>query len=262
MEETGIATPELPNFIDALGKIFPEAPWTRFLSLWENVIFSLIAAFVLIAAAYFGLRRKDAVPSGLANGVEFFVEGFDAFARGMLGEKGARFAPFIGTLFIYIILMNLSGLIPFMKSSTSSWSTTLALALVVFAYVQYTAVRELGLLGYLDHLAGNPRGAIAFTVVLPVFMLVLHVISELIKPVSLSLRLRSNIWGDDVLLAVLTSFGLAGLPLLFFNMLMAVLTAVVQAVVFCMLTTVYFALVMPEREETEVLSQDEWKAGE
>jgi F-type H+-transporting ATPase subunit a len=79
-------------------------------------------------------------------------------------------------------------------------------------------------------------------------MFCLHLISELIKPISLSLRLRSNVWGDDVLLAVLGGFGLKGFVLLFFNTLMAVLTAVVQAMVFCILTTIYFALVMPEQD--------------
>jgi F-type H+-transporting ATPase subunit a len=137
-----------------------------------------------------------------------------------------------------------------MKSSTASWSTTLALALCVFFYVQYTAIRELGFLGYLDHLAGKQRGILAFTVVLPLFMLILHILTELIRPLSLSLRLRGNMWGDEVLLGLLSGFGIKGLPLLFFNMLMATLTAVVQAAVFCLLTTIYFALVLNHQEET------------
>ena len=116
--------------------------------------------------------------------------------------------------------------------------------------MQYTALRELGFLGYLDHLAGKPRGVIAATVIFPVFMFVLHIITELIRPLSLSLRLRGNIWGDEMLIAVLSRFGVAGLPLLFFNMAMTVLTAVIQAVVFCLLTTIYLALVLDHEEET------------
>ena len=186
------------------------------------------------------------IPGRLQNSAEFFVGSIDDFVRGIIGEKGRKYTPFIGTLFIYIFFMNLFGLIPLMKSSTSSWSTTLALALCVFTYVQYTAVKELGFLGYMDHLAGKPRGAFAFTLVFPILMFFLHMISEFIKPISLSLRLRSNIWGDDVLLAVLGRFGIAGFPLFFFNTLMAVLTALVQTVVFCFLSTIYFSLVMPE----------------
>jgi len=142
--------------------------------------------------------------------------------------------------------MNLFGIIPFMKSSTTSWSTTLALALCVFFYVQYAALREHGLIGYIDHLMEKPRGFLAFSVVIPLLMLFLHVLAELVKPISLSLRLRSNIWGDDILLAIIAGFGLKGIPMLFFNTLLVVLAGVVQAVVFCLLTTIYFALVITE----------------
>jgi len=168
----------------------------------------------------------------------------DDFICGILGAKGRRYTPFIGTLFIYILFMNLFGIIPLMKSPTASWSTTLALAICVFVYVQYTAIRELGFLGYLDHLMGKPRGILAFSVFIPLMMLILHIVSELVRPISLSLRLRSNIWGDDLLLSVLSGFGLGGVPLLVFSSLLAILAAVVQAVVFSLLTTIYFALVL------------------
>ena len=80
-------------------------------------------------------------------------------------------------------------------------------------------------------------------------MLILHIVSELVRPISLSLRLRSNIWGDDLLLSVLAGFGLGGVPLLVFSALLAILAAVVQAVVFSLLTTIYFALVLTHEED-------------
>jgi F-type H+-transporting ATPase subunit a len=101
----------------------------------------------------------------------------------------------------------------------------------------------------LDHLAGKQRGVLAFTIIMPLFMLILHILTELIRPISLSLRLRGNIWGDEVLIALLSGFGIKGLPLLLFNMSMAILTSVVQAAVFCLLTTVYLALVLTHEEE-------------
>jgi F-type H+-transporting ATPase subunit a len=242
------AQPELPDFIGLLSEAFKNSRWAPFLLFWKNIIFSLIIAGIILVLAYLASRKNKMIPGKLQNAAEALVEIADEFVCGILGPKGKRYMPFIGTLFIYILFMNLSGLIPLFKSATASWSVTLALALCVFVYVQYTAIKELGFLGYLDHLAGKPRGALAFTIVIPLMMFCLHLISELIKPVSLSLRLRSNIWGDDVLLAVLGGFGLGGFPLLFFNTLMAVLTAVVQALVFSILTTIYFALVMPEEE--------------
>ena len=142
--------------------------------------------------------------------------------------------------------MNLLGLIPLMKSPTSSLSTTFALAICVFVYVQFTAIREQGFLGYLDHLAGKPRGIIAATVFMPIMMFFMHIVSELVKPVSLSLRLRSNILGDDMLLSVLSSLGLWWVPLLVFSSLLVILAAVMQAIIFSLLTTIYFALVLEQ----------------
>jgi F-type H+-transporting ATPase subunit a len=79
-------------------------------------------------------------------------------------------------------------------------------------------------------------------------MFFLHIVSELVRPLSLSLRLRSNIWGDDMLLAVAANFGIGGIPLLFFGALLAIIASVVQAIVFCLLTTIYFAFIMEYTE--------------
>ncbi len=240
----------LPDILTVLANKFPQNQMLGFMHRWENITYSLAIVTLIAFLVYFSSRKKSLVPGRLQNAVEILVSGLDDFICGVIGPRGRKYTPFVGTLFIYILFMNLSGLVPFIKSSTASWSTTLALALCVFFYVQYTALRELGFLGYLDHLAGKPRGVIAATVIFPVFMFVLHIITELIRPLSLSLRLRGNIWGDEMLIAVLSRFGVAGLPLLFFNMAMTVLTAVIQAVVFCLLTTIYLALVLDHEEET------------
>ena len=104
----------------------------------------------------------------------------------------------------------------------------------------------MGLWGYIDHVAGRPRGVLALTIIFPIFSFCIHLISELLRPVSLSLRLRSNIWGDDLLLAIVTGFGWVGFPMLVFNTFMALLTAVLQAIVFALLSTIYFAMVVNE----------------
>lgn len=243
------AAPQLPDIFAVLAEKFPANPLFKFIHLWEHVSYSLVIVLLLGILAYFAGRKKSLIPGRLQNCAEVVVGGLNDFVCGIMGQAGRKYTPFIGTLFVYILFMNLSGLIPFVKASTASWSTTLALSLCVFFYVQYTAIRELGFLGYLDHLAGKPRGVLAFTVIMPLFMLFLHIITELIRPLSLSLRLRGNIWGDEVLIGLLSGFGIKGLPLLFFNMSMAVLTAIVQAVVFCLLTTIYFALVLNHEEE-------------
>ncbi|MCX5706804.1 MAG: F0F1 ATP synthase subunit A [Candidatus Omnitrophica bacterium] len=241
--------PELPNLVTLLAEGFPNFSWAKKLILWENVIFSLIIVFILVLITYLASRKKKMVPARLQNGLEFCVELIDDFVCGILGQKGRRYVPFIGTLFIYILSMNLIGLVPFMKSSTSSWSTTLGLALCVFIYVQYSGIREMGFLGYLDHMFGKPRGIVAFSVFIPIMLFILHIVSELVKPLSLSLRLRSNIWGDDMLLGVLAGFGIKGVPLLVFSSLLVIIASVIQALVFSLLSTIYFALIITHEEE-------------
>jgi F-type H+-transporting ATPase subunit a len=242
---------ELPNIVTIIAERFNNIRWLADLPRHESIIFSAITVIVISLVVIFASRRLQMVPSRSQALMEMVVGGFDSFLCGMLGPKGARFTPFIGTLFIYILSMNLLSLVPFLKSPTSNWSITLALAIIVFLYLQYTTIKELGFGGYIDHLLGKPRGLLAASVVIPLLMLFLHMISELIRPISLSLRLRSNIWGDDMLLTILAGFGLKGLPLLLFNMCLALAAAVIQASVFCLLTTVYFALVLTnEKGET------------
>jgi len=250
MADNGHIQHELPNLVSLLAdKIGSSTHLGALVYLWENVIFSLFIVLIISLVAYLASRKPKMIPARLQNSLEAVVGILDNFICGILGEKGRKYTPFIGTLFIYILCMNLSGIIPLMKSPTSSWSTTLALATCVFVYVQYTGIRELGFLGYLDHMMGRPRGLVAFSVFIPLMIFMLHIVSELVRPISLSLRLRSNIWGDDLLLSVLAGFGLVGVPLLVFSALLAILAAVVQAVVFSLLTTIYFALVLTQEEE-------------
>jgi len=244
---------EAPNLVNILAERLEGTQVGEHLLAWESIIFSVLAVTVISLVALLASRKAEKVPGRLQGAVELFVSGIDDFVCGIIGPKGRAYVPFIGTLFVYILFMNLIGLVPLFKSSTASWSVTLALALCVFCYVQYAAVKELGFLGYIDHLLGRPRGIVAFSVFIPIMMFILHVVSELVRPISLSLRLRSNIWGDDMLLSFISGFGLQGLPLLIFNSILAMSASVVQAVVFCLLTTIYFTLVLSHEEE-EVLN--------
>lgn len=239
---------ESPNIVTLLAEAVGPGPAADFLHAWQDIIFAAAIAGILATIAFAAAAKRDLIPGRLQAAGEIFVGGVDDFVCGIIGPHGRAFTPFIGTLFIYILTMNLVGLVPFMKSPTANWSVTLALALCVFVYVQYAAVKGLGLRGYCDHLLGKPRGILAFTVFIPVFMFFLHIVSELVRPISLSLRLRSNIWGDDMLLTFIAGFGVKGIPLLIFNDLLAIIASVVQAVVFCLLTTIYFALVLSEKE--------------
>ncbi len=124
----------------------------------------------------------------------------------MLGDQARRFAPYLGTLFIFIYANNLFGLIPLGHSATASFvNTTLALGLCTFLYVQYVGIKENGIGGYLYHFAGQPKSGIEWGFAILIFPL--EVMGELIKPISLSLRLFGNIFGEDTLIAVMVILG-------------------------------------------------------
>ncbi len=150
---------------------------------------------------------------------------------------------------------NLQGLVPFLKAPTSVYNQTAALAICVFGYVQYTGLRKLGIGGYLHHMMGSPEDAIGWGMV--PLMLPLHLIEEVAKPVSLSLRLFGNILGEDVLLGVFAGLGVAilaflrlplGVPLHLPFIFLAMLMSTIQALVFTLLATIYFSQMLPHEE--------------
>lgn len=258
MAEGNSTNPEAANIITLLNEIWGEAAIIKFLHHFEDIFFAGIIIIILVAVAYFSQKKRGLIPGRLQNSLELTVEGLDNFVCGIIGPEGRKFTPFIGTLFLYIFFLNMLGLIPGMKSPSSNLNTTLALAIIVFLYVQYTGIRQLGILGYLDHLMGSPRDVIGFLFI--PFMFPLHVMGELIKPVSLSLRLFGNILGEDALIAAFLTFGIValsfikspvGLPLQIPFMLLAILTGTIQALVFSLLTTIYLFMMLPHHEERE-----------
>ena len=245
------------NVISVLVQGQPGAGWAHWLHRFEPVLFSLFVALVLSLVAFFATRRRQMIPGPLQNGVEYVVELLYDFVVGILGPKyGPRYVPYLGTLFVYILAMNLFGLIPFMDSPTSSLNVTVGLALCTFLYVQYTGIRELGVLGYVDHMAGSPRSAISWCMV-PI-MLPVHLIGELAKPVSLSCRLFGNVFGEDMLLVAFTSLGVgdacpsrtrrSGSPGSSRSWSWRLLTSTIQALVFTVLSTIYLLLMLPHEE--------------
>ncbi len=222
---------------------------------YRIVIYSVVVALFLSFLAFAAYHKRSLVPGTAQNLMEWIVESLTGLVVSILGESGKKFVPFIGTLFIYIFCMNLLGLIPGMFSSTSKLNTTLALAICVFLYVQFTGIKNLGIMGYFHHLAGSPKSTVEWCLV--PLNLPLHIIGELAKPISLSLRLFGNISGEDMLLAIFATLGVAilgvtnwpGIPLHLPFIFLAILTSFVQALVFSLLTTIYFSLMTHHEEE-------------
>ncbi len=247
------------NVISLLHDLFPNAAWAGFLEHYEVLAFSFLIAVILMGVAFAASRHPQMVPHGLQNGVELVVEGLSNFIIDILGPRnGPRFVPFLGTLFVYILAMNLFGLIPLMHSPTASLNVTVALALTVFVYVQFIGFKELGPLGWLDHMLGNPRDVTGW--LLAPIMLPIHVLGELAKPISLSCRLFGNVFGEDMLLVAFASLGIAmvpfknlpfGIPMhaLFFPL--ALLSSALQAMVFTVLSSIYILLMLPHEHPAE-----------
>ncbi len=249
---------ELPNLITLIEKFIHNERVLGFLHMWEGMIWALGIATLIIVIARLAARNPQMVPGRLQNVVEMVVEGLSNFIIGVLGPDGRRYVPFLGSLFIYILAMNLAGAFPLGHSPTSSPNTTVALALCVFVYVHYIGLTRNGPVGYLKHLAGNPRSAVEWAFV--PLMLPIHVIGEIARPVSLSLRLFGNVTGEDVLLFAFCSLGVTtlsfvgspvGIPFQVPFILLAFMTSFIQALVFTLLSTIYILLWLPHEEHGE-----------
>lgn len=259
--KTASHPPELPNFVLLLHELFPDNALFKQLFQVQDIIFILIIIGIITLFFRSATRKVSLIPHRMQAAAELIVEGLLGLICGMLGEKnGRRYFPFLGSLFIFIICMNWFGLIPLMKSPSSNIIVTASLAICVFCYVQYTAMRRLGPVGVLFHLMGEPKDAIGWCMV-PLF-LPLHILEEFIKPLSLACRLFGNIYGEDILLGVGLLLGVTavasfwphtfiGIPFHFPFVLLALLLSAIQALVFTLLATVYISMVMPHEHHEE-----------
>ena len=219
-------------------------------------LFSLITCLLIILAMGLSVRRRpEDTPTRFQVAVEMLAGGLYNLFEGAIGPTARRYTPYLGTLFLFILINNFMGLVPFFHASTSSINTTVALALCTFLYVQFTGIKENGPLGYLHHMAGSPRSGLEWGFV--PLMFPLHLLGEFIKPLSLSLRLFGNVMGEDKLIAVFVVLGAGifafahspvGLPIQVPIVFLALLTSTIQALVFTLLSTIYIALMLPHGE--------------
>jgi len=222
------------------------------------VIFTLfagIAGAVLVVFALLSTRNMQKRPGKLQNLAELIYEGFEGLVVGIAGEHGRKYVPLVGTLFLYILICNLFGLLPApFVAPTASLNTTVALALLVFLYVQFEGIRVNGLRGYLGHFAGAGK--------VPLFiaplLFVVELMGELAKPFSLAIRLYGNMFGkEQVVMALISFFAIPlfkaaylPLPVQFPLLLLGLLVAFVQAFVFALLTAIYLGLMTEHAHES------------
>ncbi len=249
-------TQKFPNLVTLIVAANHGAPWARTLHWIEPLLYALVVGILVCAAGFAASRNPKMIPGGFQNGAEMLVEKLYEFVGGILGPTHARrYFPLLGSLFVYIFAMNLFGILPLMDSPTSNLNVTFALGLTVFVYVQYVGIRSLGIVGYVDHMLGNPRNVTGW--VLAPLMFPIHVLGELAKPISLSCRLFGNIFGEDMLMVGFATLGVGmlsfthlpvGIPIHVIFFPLELLTATLQAFVFTVLSTIYILLMLPHEE--------------
>lgn len=180
--------------------------------------------------------RENITPDrrfNLSTFLEMMMEFIDSLVSGIIGEKIYRtYLPLMCGLFIFIFFSNLTGLVPGFPPATESLDTNLAMALSVFLVYNYAGIKEHGM-GYVKQFTGP-------VLWLAPLMLIIEIIGHLARPLSLSLRLYGNIFGDHLVLGVFTglTYVLAPAALLFFGLLVASL----QSFVFTLLSCIYVSM--------------------
>ena len=219
----------VPNFLAFLGV---PGEWMP-----AHLTFTWLVMGILVTLAVLGARALRPVPGPLQNLVEVFIEAFSALLEQMIGRQGRQFLPFIGTAGLFILTSNLLAIIPGFVKPTANWNTTVALAVTVFVYYNYCGIRQQGLLNYLKHFCGPVWW-------LAPLMFPIEFIGHLARPVSLSIRLFGNMFGEESVVVILISLTWLVMPYLIWLTVMLPLglfTAVVQTFVFIMLSMVYIA---------------------
>ncbi len=220
---------QVPNFLAFLGV---PGQW-----LPAHVTFTWLVMAVLVVLGALGTRALRPVPGPLQNVAEVVIEAFGGLLDQMIGRQGRQFLPFIGTAGLFILTSNLLGNIPGFTPPTANWNTTVALALTVFLYYNWCGIRKHGPLNYLKHFCGPVWW-------LAPLMFPIEFIGHLARPVSLSIRLFGNMFGEESVITLLLSLIWLVMPYLIWLGVMlplSLFTAAVQTFIFIMLSMVYIA---------------------
>jgi len=201
-----------------------QAPITNPVAMEVLVVCILIAFFLLIRSSL-----SVEKPGSVQHIAEMLNEFISNQSEEIIGHGGRQFAPFLASLFIFILVANLIGLIPGFESPTGSIQITVGLALLAFIYYNLRGLREKGP-GYIKHFLG-PVWWMAW------LLFPLEIISHLARIMSLSVRLYANIFAGDMVTMTFFTMVPIGLPVIF--LLLHVAVSFLQAYIFVLLTTIY-----------------------
>jgi F-type H+-transporting ATPase subunit a len=218
-------------FFVQLMELLGDGP-AHFAHAHPHVVYSWVIMGLMISVGALGAKGVQMIPGKFQNVVEVVISSIEEFMVETVGEEGRWFLPLAATIFLYIFISNLSGLVPGFFPPTANFNTTLSCALVVFAFTHIIGIKYHGA-GYIKHFMG------------PVWWMsplifVIELIGHSARVLSLSFRLFGNMMGKETILTIL--FMLAGaffapLPI----MVLGIFVAFVQAFVFFLLSIIYFS---------------------
>jgi F-type H+-transporting ATPase subunit a len=191
---------------------------------------------VLGLTSWFMSRRLTLRPDRRQAVVELIVTGIVSQIDEVIRKDPRPFLPLIGTLFIFLVAANVSGVLPGVEAPTSKLETPAALALIVFIAVHFFGMRARGLFGYLASFA-RPK----------LIMLPLNIISEVTRTFSLMVRLFGNVMSGEFLIALVVA--LAGLFVPIPLMALEILIGLIQAYIFTVLATVFIGAAVETVEQ-------------
>lgn len=203
---------------------------------YRFVFLAVLVTIILTTISFIVTRRLETIPKGKQNVFELIISGLLDFMNDVMGHESKRFFPLIGSLAFFILTSNLLGLIPGFDSPTGNINTTASCAVVVFFATHYYGFKAHGI-KYIKHFTG-PIGWLA------PLMIPIELVSHIVRPVSLSIRLFGNIFGGHLVLASFAALVPLIVPLPM--MVMEIFVAFVQTIVFIMLSMIYISLSVEE----------------
>ncbi|MDR1701926.1 MAG: F0F1 ATP synthase subunit A [Sporomusaceae bacterium] len=192
-----------------------------------------ITMAIVIVLAFVATRNLKMVPTGWQNFLEMIVVGLIEQVEENIGPKGKKLIPLIITLFLFILVSNELGMIPTLVSPTSDINTTLGLALLIVGLTHLLSIKEKGIVSYTKHFF---QPAFPFVIV--------NLVEEIAKPITLSFRLFGNILAGEILLVILNQLVPYLVPTLWLTF--SVFVGVIQALIFTMLSISYLSSAFSE----------------
>ncbi len=196
------------------------------------LVTALIIVLSLTGRLALGNGEAAIAPSGrfsLKGFFEVIVEFIDSLIMMVLGEEGRIYIPLFASIFFYIFLSNVMGLFPGLSASTSNMNTAFAVGMFSFLTYNFLGLKEHGI-AYFKHFLGP-------LIWLAPLMLPIEIISNIVRPVSLGLRLSGNMTGDHTVLGIFLDLVPIGVPIIFYGL--GAFVCFVQAFVFTLLSMIY-----------------------